>query len=204
VAYFELLEQLSRPGCAVCGRGAASGTRYLEAFRDEFVTDPDVRERLRASFGFCEPHAREFARTGGPLVVAILYEDLARRADRELESGSRSRKRASCPACEAAHQQERRSLEVLADFAADPELAEAYRASAGLCREHLLELVRRIPAAERERVVAEERERLQGLMAELAEVQRKHDHRFAREPWGEEASAPGRAVEKIAGSRRRA
>jgi hypothetical protein len=203
LAYFELLEQMAVPGCAVCGRGARSGTKYLEAFRDEFVTDPDVRERLRESVGFCEAHARELDRIGGPLAVAILYEDLARRLDRELDGSAKSRPRTQCPACVAARQQEVRCVEVLSDFIADPDLADAYRASAGLCREHLLELLRRVPHPERARIETEERSRLQRLMEELAEVQRKHDHRYAREPWGEEATAPSRTVEKIAGSRLR-
>jgi hypothetical protein len=50
-------------------------------------------------------------------------------------------------------------------------------------------------------VIAEEKLRLQRLLEELAEVKRKHDYRFAREPWGEERSAPTRAVAKMAGER---
>jgi len=48
-------------------------------------------------------------------------------------------------------------------------------------------------------VVADEKARLHGLLQELDEVKRKHDYRFAGEPWGEEKTSPMRAVAKIAG-----
>jgi hypothetical protein len=200
--YHELLEQLRRPGCAVCALGAAAARRSLESLAGESVTDPDARERWRESFGLCAPHARRFEAEAPRLTVAILFGDLLRRMEGELESRPRLRRPPSpapCPACTAAAEQEEASLRVLAESIDEPGMAEAYGASSGLCRRHTLGLLPRLPKTARARVAAEERERLRRLGEELAEVQRKHDYRFAGEPWGEEKTAPARAVTKITG-----
>ena len=207
LVYFELLERFrSVPGCAMCGVAGVTSRRYLESLSWELVNDPDSRRRLRDSMGFCPAHAREMEATSGPLAVAILFEDLLRVFEGELDAPAarpfwRRGRVPGCPACEAAREQEGLALRVLADWSADPELAGAFRSSSGLCRPHTLALLRLLPEAERRRVAAEEKERAGRLRAELAEVQRKHDHRFAREPWGAEKDAPARAVAKITGSR---
>src|SRR4051812_32471992 len=106
LAYHELLEQLPATGCVVCRQSAAAVGRYLDSLCSEFVNDIDLRERIRASFGFCAPHAARLDEGASRLTVAILYEDLLRRLDRELEASVRPPRRrplpAPCPACEAA------------------------------------------------------------------------------------------------------
>jgi hypothetical protein len=203
--YAELLEQLrSTAGCAVCAIAARTVRRYLESLSWELVNDPDSRQRLRDSMGFCAAHARELGTVAGPAAVAILYEDLLRAFERELDAAPPRRfwgrqSAPACPACAAEREQEELTLAVLADWIAEPVLAEAFRASPGPCRPHTLALLRRLPAPERRRVAGEERERLRALQAELAEVVRKHDHRYAREEWGEEKTAPERGIRKIVG-----
>ena len=201
--YHELEEQLRQPGCAVCRLGAGAVRRYLESLCGEQVTDPQARKRWQEARGLCAGHAAQFDALAPRLTVAILYEDLVRQMERDLDGWAGPRPRpalpARCPACASAAQQEERSLRVLAGSIDAPELAEAYRASAGLCRTHTAALLTRLPAPSRRRVVAEDKERLQRLLHELGEVKRKHDYRFTGEPWGEEKSAPGRAVAKISG-----
>lgn len=200
--YHEVLEQLGEPGCALCRLGARAGRRYLESLCTECVTDPAARSRWQATCGVCGPHARELDGLAPRLTLAILYEDLIRRMEEELD-GFRPRRKAvptgPCPACAAAAQAEDSSLRTLAGSIDDLKMAEAYRASPGLCRPHTLALCERLPEGARRRVLAEESERLQRLREELGEVKRKHDYRFAGEPWGEEKTAPSRAVRKITG-----
>ena len=198
--YQELLDQLGRPGCAVCHLADGAVARYFESLCGEFVTDPESRFRWRDSFGLCGPHSHQFEKLAPRLTVAILYEDLLRRMDAELVEGKgRSRAALPCPACAAATQAEESGLRVLAESAGEPELGDAFRASSGLCRRHVLALCARLRGPARERLIGEERARVETLLAELREVQRKHDYRYSREPWGEEKTAPTRAVRKIAG-----
>lgn len=79
IGFFRLLEACGRPGCPVC-RCVTEGSRhYLDAIIREQVTDPDLRRRLRASWGFCNWHTWmlldvETSASG----AAILYEDMLR------------------------------------------------------------------------------------------------------------------------------
>src|SRR3982750_2221973 len=91
-AYHDLLQQLARPGCALCGLGARAASRYLETMSGELLVDPGVRGRLRASLGFCRPHAHKLDATAPRLPVAILHEDWLQRVAGELEAWSRPRR----------------------------------------------------------------------------------------------------------------
>jgi len=79
IGYFGLLEACGRDGCPVCSCLDQQSRRAVGALLYEHVTDSATRERLRASWGFCNWHtwmlldAESFA-TG----AAILYEDLLR------------------------------------------------------------------------------------------------------------------------------
>jgi hypothetical protein len=166
------------------------------------VNDPGVRAALREALGFCSAHARELAARPDRLAVAILYEDLLQRVEQEMEAWSHPRRRRvprPCRACETADRDEEEALAALAAFIDDPELAAAYRSSAGLCLEHTFALCRRLKPPKRARVVAEERDRIARLRAEVREFIRKNDYRFRGEPWGDEKTAPQRAVQKLAG-----
>lgn len=203
--YHRLLEQLREPGCAVCILGAREAARALDAFCWEHVNDPGVRERLRASLGFCPQHAHQLDAHPDRLAIAILYGDLVRHAAQELGRRATARRSTSphrpCPVCQVVEEQERECIEVLAAFIDDPEMDAARRNSTGLCLGHTLDLCRRLKGPALRRVVAEEQARLQGLAAELAEFVRKRDYRFRDEPWGPEKAAPSRAVAKLAGEK---
>jgi hypothetical protein len=200
--YHELLGALREAGCALCRLAARAASRYLAGLSWESINDPGIRTRLRASGGFCPPHAREFLRGPNRLGAAILYEDLLREAAAGLPARSRSRRRRplpACPACEAAREQEADSLEVLAAAFDDALLAAAYGAAGGLCLPHTLALCDRLGEPARRRLVAAEQSHLQALGAELREFIRKHDYRARGEAWGDERSSPPRAVAKMVG-----
>ena len=57
MTYHSLREALAAPGCAFCRLVASAVDRYLRALLHESVNDPEVRERLRASRGFCREHS---------------------------------------------------------------------------------------------------------------------------------------------------
>ncbi|HTE20372.1 MAG TPA: hypothetical protein VK689_18565, partial [Armatimonadota bacterium] len=111
--YHELLERLRQPGCAVCGLSAAAAAQHLDSLCGECVTDPRARQRWQESLGLCAPHSAQFDALAPRLTVAILYEDLLRQMERELEGWTRARRRpppaARCAACAASAQSEERS-----------------------------------------------------------------------------------------------
>ena len=57
MTYHDLREALAEPGCAFCRLVARAVDRYLRALLYESVNDPGLREKLRASRGFCRGHA---------------------------------------------------------------------------------------------------------------------------------------------------
>jgi len=91
--YHELLERLRQPGCAVCGLSAAAAAQHLDSLCGECVTDPRARQRWQESLGLCAPHSAQFDALAPRLTVAILYEDLLRQMERELEGWTRARRR---------------------------------------------------------------------------------------------------------------
>jgi hypothetical protein len=222
--FFELLEALERPGCALCSLTRESVRQYLHSLSYEQVNDVDLRAKLRAS-GLCQRHAWLFLEEGGNrLGVAIVYRDLLAHALRELESSRASgrglarrlgsllaagratepakhRVAQPCLACGIETDAEWRYRSTLLDHLGEADLRQRLRTSAGLCLPHL---GRGLLSEGRGQDLAWLRQdaasRLRTLVGELDEYIRKHDYRFRRETWGEERDAPRRAVERAVGS----
>ena len=204
LVYHELREALSEEGCALCRLRERSVERYLQGLLYESVNDPGVREKLRASRGFCPRHTWQVRRLGGPLGVSILWRDLLSQ-EALLTGGPTGRRRGAsgehvCPACAIASDAERRYLEELGEHLTTGDLRAEYEASAGLCLPHVRLLARGTEQG-REYLLTVEREKVGRLREELSEIIRKHDYRFAAEPRGEEKDAWIRATRKLAGER---
>jgi len=201
MTYHDLREAFAEAGCVVCRLVANAVDRYLRALLHERVNDPGVRERLRASFGFCREHSWQLQRRGDPLGISILWRDLLSQGVEGDDSSRRPGRRRPqiCPACEAAVEAERRYLGTLLDHIEVGELRNEYAASRGLCLPHVrAALAQALPEAKRF-LMASESDKLARLSAELAEIIRKNDYRFREEPWGPEKDAWIRATGKLAG-----
>lgn len=203
LAYYELLDHLRSPGCGICRLERQTVARYITSLCDEQVNDPPLRLRLRQSLGFCRPHAAEFETRAHRLAVAIIYDDLLLRAQREVGDWCRSRRPGSwktpCPLCQEVERVEESSLRHLAAFIDDPELRGVLESCDGFCVTHIVALGRLLPSSARALFLAREQQRLQSLRDELAEVRRKHDYRYAGEPWGDEKTSPTRAILRVTG-----
>lgn len=222
VGYHDLMADLKRPGCPVCHGAHRSAWRYLDSMFWEFVNDPGVRARLRASHGFCREHSRMALAVvvdqSAGLGAAILYEDLLHRlvtdaeayveAKSQASSWGRRRPRrplaptASCPACESAAQVAENYLAILADASETSDPGQAIRRpGVGLCAPHLAVGLRRaLDAVGAERLLDAFRRGAQELRGELREYIRKLDYRFHDEKMSEgEATAWRRAIQRMAG-----
>src|SRR5213082_3010499 len=75
---------LRQPGCPICGLTNQAVDRYLQSTSYEDVTDPTVREQLRAAQGWCAVHAQRWLSQLDALGTAIIYKDVLDTARRTL------------------------------------------------------------------------------------------------------------------------
>lgn len=201
--FHELREALRKPGCAVCRMVSDATERHLRYLFHESVNDPETRETLRASVGFCSRHAAEVVRCCTALGASIVYNDMAvvagRRID-EIARGGKPRPRTECPVCVTERDESALYASALAQGVAEAVMRDAYAASEGLCQNYL-ETVLEVASPEARAFLAhQECGRLSSLSTELQLFIRKNDYRFASEPVGAERDAWLRAMAKIAGT----
>ncbi|MDI7276912.1 MAG: DUF6062 family protein, partial [Anaerolineae bacterium] len=165
--FHEVLDALQQEGCPVCRLGLRAVSRHLDVLSYEGVNDPGARAELRRARGFCHAHAWQFARdVRDGLGTAIIYRDVLnallpllwerrigslgklRRSAAQLSEvetgqaagsnlGRRLLPQGECPACRTLRRSSQRYLETLLLHLADAEVRRRYRASGGLCRQHL-------------------------------------------------------------------
>lgn len=225
--YFALLEAFGKKGCPVCRFMAEFSLTYLGAFFYEQVNDVGLRQKLRASRGFCNWHAwqaRQIASSA--LGVAIVANDLITeemtRLDKLLRGPTITRpqhgaldkvalksiwafrrgwqQKEVCPACQVILEHERHALETILNFLHDQDFAHRFEPSAPLCILHttrVIETQSRHPQLRR--LIGLQHRKYAHLVGELDEFRRKHDYRFTHESWGAESDAWLRAIELLVG-----
>ncbi len=184
----EVLEALEAPHCPVCRLSRLAARAYLAGVIEGGINDAALRAEWRQRGGLCARHWREARDLEAPAFpLAILSEDL-------LADGlARGVKPPRCPACEIETEAEARYFHALLALP----LADLERALAEgrgfLCLRHWA----RLPQGPlRQRF----RERLEGILEDLAEFQRKYDYRHSDEPMGEARDAWLRAVRALGGA----
>ena len=229
ITYFQLLDAFKEPGCPVCSIVERGAKKALDGLMYEQVNDPVTRERLVESHGFCNWHAWMLPRIpNSALGAAMIYRHLLDNALEQLRStlqspatgapnsalherffGTRSdpptfltwrRKKAPCYLCRMSRQSERDTLNTVLDFIGEPDFADAFHRSAGLCLPHLtrgLELGTGGPDVAP--LLSAHRERWEDLRWELDEFVRKFDYRYADEPRGREGNSWSRGLELFVG-----
>lgn len=145
LAVNNLIEAMKKPGCPACRLFRLGSERALESFLWENVNEPDVRQGILASYGFCPPHtrvmvAREVMTSSLPLGTNIIYEHLGRVVAAELKAmkpgspsgaansaggwlrnllgqkaGGPLHPRGECPACQAGNNAATNGLHVLCE-----------------------------------------------------------------------------------------
>lgn len=221
--FFELVDAQRLAGCPICRLAYRTTDRYLDMLLYEAVLDPDVREKLKSSYGFCREHvAMLHGRPGRSLGIALIYESVLRRltgilAEGSLERGSfadRLRGRAAtgvplanrlkpeepCPACTVQKKAERDYAALLVASIDDERLASAYASSDGLCLPHLAMALEHVTdEVTLKRILEPQVERYRTMLADLSEYIRKCDHRFRGEPFGPEGDVWLRVMNTMAG-----
>ena len=184
---YELLEALREPYCPICSLARRSARSYLAGVVEGGVNDPAVRADWRRRGGLCSRHWRDARELESPAFsLAIVAEDLLRFQIKEHG------KAPDCPACAVERDAEERYLQSLLQLP----MEQVRRALAGgrgfVCLRHR----RRIPEGELASILDE---RLELILRDLAEFQRKYDYRFADEPMGPEGDSWLRAIRALGG-----
>jgi hypothetical protein len=184
---FELLETLQKPLCVICHLAAKSAHDYLAGVLADGVNDPKVRADWRRRGGLCAKHWRILRSLPNPaLAASILTEDLLQSY---LAEGLPELR---CPACETEAEAARRYLQALTKMDERRVRESLERGRGFLCLKHL----EKLPQG---RLAEAFKERLETLLAELKEFERKQDYRFAAEPLGEERDSWLRAMRALGG-----
>jgi hypothetical protein len=142
--YFDFVEALRGPECAICAIAAQTRWRYLEAISFECVNDLGIRAKLRQSLGFCNRHAWYLVdEVRDVFGAAIIYRDVlhtlqAATVDLTRVPAGAFDPRARCIACLAEDESTDLALAALGRSLHQPEVAAAFNASPGLCGPHLL------------------------------------------------------------------
>jgi hypothetical protein len=229
VTTYNLIEACREPGCPVCRLEQSYVEHYLDNQFYENVNNPDFREHLRRSLGFCKEHAWLAAneRLGDALGFALIYRDVIGATLERLDKGVffSPRKRAGwlkqipeqvsdlvfrtvssmtpqkrCPVCQKRDEMVALTVSTLVKELANPEVEKALWASDGICLQHLRMCLKEVQdAATCEKFLAIHREKLERLQSDLTKLIRKNDYRFAKEGLGREGDAWLRAVGIIAG-----
>ena len=222
----DLLEAFGREGCPLCRVALEAVSAYLASISHEGgVTDLEIRDRIRASHGFCRAHAYRWLEEQHVLGTAIIYEDVLGHVAEELRrlrfgkrgllagmpflAGGRGgggvealAPHRSCLACVFLAEYESAAVQALLRGLERADFREAYGASAGLCLPHLGAALAAAPDEGALGALIEAAlDRHEALRGELREIMRKHDYRFRGEPVGDERGAERRAVRHVAGER---
>lgn len=215
-AYYNLLDALPQPGCALCRLGHEVEVKYIEDVLYSKTTAISTRAEWREARGLCLTHAKQLDQIGHALGVSLFYQDITLTLKEVLERASpqeavrkRGKRRllerlapeVECPACAYRAMLEAVYIETLLDHLVDPEFVNKLRKADPLCLAHLLDAVDVVPDAESFRTLRDVQiEHWEQLIAELNEFARKNDHRFQHESVGKEGTAWLRAVDAIAGT----
>jgi hypothetical protein len=227
---YNLIEACREPGCPVCCLEQRYVERYLDTQFYENVNNPDLRDILRLSMGFCREHAWLAANQGlgDALGFAIIYQDVIGAALERLDKGvpPPTRRWAGllkripeqvgamvykavfaltpqkrCPACQKRDEMLSIIISSLVESLGQQEMADALQASDGLCLPHLRLALKAVrDVPSCEKLITVHREKLVALCADLAELIRKNDYRFMKEGFGKEGDSWLRAVGMMVGN----
>jgi hypothetical protein len=209
---YELRLASHKSGCPVCTLIQRAGIRYIEGIFNESMLDPDVRQKLVKSLGFCYSHTWQSInlKLSDALGHAILYQDLVKDAIKKVGENDQNpgsqftsafKPVAACPACLIEEAALDRILAVMAVALRNEDFVTEFKQSSGLCIPHLQALLPKLDRKRQAALLGFQSVCLENLKGELAEFIRKSDYRFRDESIGKEGDSYKRAADMIHGKR---
>jgi hypothetical protein len=180
--YFEFLDACRLEGCPVCTLSDKAVHRHLDSLLYENVNDPGVRQKLRASLGFCRRHSQKLLTMGDAFGIAIIYQDVLKHIVGALQEDDAPESTGECPACAIERKASNSYVATLISFLADEELKKTLLKSDGLCLAHLKHCADTIGNAGLSPwLVALQIKNLRRRRHDLSEYVRKQDVQFKHE-----------------------
>jgi hypothetical protein len=172
--------RLLRPGaCAGCLAEAAAGDALLSSLVGEAVTDPDARDELRATHGWCAAHLERAVRIatgdGGRSAIAILYADVLRTLDDRGVTSPAAHP--VCGVCAYVVDVLPHALRDLALSLERGELAAELARAGPLCLTHTATVATLPRSRGRDLLLAQGLEELRAVAAALQDFADRQDHR---------------------------
>jgi uncharacterized protein DUF6062 len=203
-----LRQGLSGGICPLCRVAHKADREYIWQFYDERSNDGAVIDQVSRAYGFCTDHIEMLRRIDvedmkSTLAISTMFADAFAGIVSHLETLTPDQEfePEPCPACAARSSYLEKNAGYLLDLlASGPAYRESFRSSGGLCFPHFeLTWQKAQSAADRELVLEVQRQAAAHTLADLREHVRKHDHKFAHEPKGEEQDSWLRAIHLTAG-----
>ncbi|MCU1677565.1 MAG: hypothetical protein JWM93_2323 [Frankiales bacterium] len=171
---------LLRPdACAGCLAERAAADALLTSLVTDAVTDPDARDDLRASHGWCSAHLERAVRIasadGGRSSVAILYADVLRHLD--ANGLARPSAHPVCGVCAHVVEVLPYALRDLIIAVERGDVADALAGSAPLCLTHTAAVAGMPKAAGRDALLASGLRELRAVAVALQDFADRQDHR---------------------------
>jgi hypothetical protein len=179
-AYFNLLDALPQPGCALCRLGHEVEVKYIEDVLYSKTTSINTRAEWRQSRGLCITHVRQLDQIGHALGVSLIYQDITLTLKELLERASpqqairqRGKRRllemlapgGECPACAYRATLEAVYIETLLDHLGDREFVARLREANSLCLAHFRHAIEVVSDGESFRILRDvQTEHWEGLI----------------------------------------
>ena len=170
--YFDLLDAMKEDVCPICFLIQRSEFQYMDNLFYELVSDPEVREKLRRSYGFCGRHAQLAKRIGKPLGIAIIYEDISFTLKEKIERDKEILfPGEGCIVCKLVNEVEERYIQGFLKNFNKRDFQDFYKKSFGLCICHFLVVYSRL-STQKEKEILKQYE-LQKLERYLSQLSKK-------------------------------
>ena len=183
----ELLDHMRDGVCPVCSLIRQRTLQAMEGFLYESVNDPELRRMILQAHGLCNTHSGLLFSLGDPLAHAVLYGDLLLQAIAELKQSSGCKPSVvtdDCLFCRRALCAEQQYETAFMEAYGERVFREGYLAGGMLCVTHLRHILRlKQSARQHETILSDTLALYERLSADLRQVRRKSDYRFAAEPW---------------------
>jgi len=200
--YFDFLDAFKGKGCPVCFLVKRRIHKFMENLLYENVNDSVVRKKIREGLGFCNLHSWQLQKFGDGLGLSIIYEDLFNTIKDKIKKSINKKldMKLDCLICKEKKDAEKIFVSSFIEYFNDREFNSSFRSSFGLCLPHFLSIVK---YCKNKNIIVElceiEIEKINSLVKELSEFQRKHDYRFSDKGYGKEKDSWIRAIEKMTG-----
>ena len=226
--YVDLLDRLSRRGCAICGLLLRDENAYINSLLYEFVNDAGIQQAFRRGRGLCNQHSWLLTHHYGySLGVSILFEaaldeviNLVESENQKFQStkletavsgwfgdkgddqlADKLEPEIPCPVCVSLREAENRYIGTFAQHWCESAFQSAYQQSQGLCLPHFRAALRQMSVAkERAQLADIQCAKWRTLKDELKQYQVKTAYNYVGEGFGAEANSWRRAVAGMTGS----